>query len=118
MSFFTPSAGQGTSSFLSWLGLGKRMAGGPVNAGSPYLVGEHGPELMVPGQSGMVVPNSAIGRGASGQTFAPVYQINAAGADSGTVERIRTVLAAHSKAIASQANAMVSAQRYQSSGVA
>lgn len=37
-----------------------RAMGGPVNAGEPYLVGEQGPELMVPGQSGSVVPNDAF----------------------------------------------------------
>lgn len=35
--------------------------GGPVSAGKAYLVGERGPELIVPGASGTVVPNSAMG---------------------------------------------------------
>jgi hypothetical protein len=34
--------------------------GGPVKAGKPYLVGEEGPEIIVPRQSGTVVPNHAI----------------------------------------------------------
>lgn len=29
-----------------------------MSAGKPYLVGERGPELMVPGRSGVVVPNN------------------------------------------------------------
>lgn len=33
-----------------------RAGGGPVDAGSPYLVGERGPELFVPNSSGTVVP--------------------------------------------------------------
>jgi tape measure domain-containing protein len=37
-----------------------RAAGGPVAGGSPYLVGERGPELFVPRASGMIVPNHAI----------------------------------------------------------
>jgi hypothetical protein len=37
--------------------------GGPVSGGSPYLVGEKGPELFVPGSSGSIVPNSAMGGG-------------------------------------------------------
>jgi phage-related minor tail protein len=37
-----------------------RAKGGPVRAGRPYLVGEEGPEIIVPKQSGMVVPNHAI----------------------------------------------------------
>jgi hypothetical protein len=35
--------------------------GGPVSAGMPYTVGEHGPELFVPSMSGTVVPNDAFG---------------------------------------------------------
>ena len=37
--------------------------GGPVQRGQPYLVGERGPELMVPNQSGSIVPNGAGGGG-------------------------------------------------------
>ncbi|MCX6848000.1 MAG: hypothetical protein NTY98_03685 [Verrucomicrobia bacterium] len=37
-----------------------RAKGGPVKAGRPYLVGEEGPEIIVPKQSGHVVPNHAI----------------------------------------------------------
>ena len=34
-----------------------RQEGGPVNAGQPYLVGEDGPELIIPDQDGTVVPS-------------------------------------------------------------
>jgi len=34
-----------------------RQHGGPVAAGKPYLVGEKGPEMMVPKQSGNILPN-------------------------------------------------------------
>tara|TARA_R100000655_G_scaffold35396_1_gene68845 strand:+ start:300 stop:2420 length:2121 start_codon:yes stop_codon:yes gene_type:complete len=37
--------------------------GGPVMANRPYIVGERGPELFVPGQSGGIVPNEALGMG-------------------------------------------------------
>lgn len=40
-----------------------RAAGGPVSAGSPYMVGERGPELFVPGRSGTIVPNNALSAG-------------------------------------------------------
>jgi phage-related minor tail protein len=36
---------------------GARAAGGPVEAGTSYLVGENGPETFVPSQSGTIVPN-------------------------------------------------------------
>jgi len=35
---------------------GARAAGGPVSSGSPYWVGEGGPELFVPRASGSIVP--------------------------------------------------------------
>jgi len=38
---------------------GKRQAGGPAD-GRPVLVGERGPELFVPTQSGRVIPNSQM----------------------------------------------------------
>ena len=41
---------------------GGLAAGGPAKAGNAYLVGERGPELFVPRQSGTVVPNGAMGR--------------------------------------------------------
>jgi hypothetical protein len=37
---------------------GLRANGGPVSANTPYIVGERGPELMVPSTSGMVLSNS------------------------------------------------------------
>jgi len=39
--------------------------GGAVAAGRPYMVGERGPELFVPGAQGNIVPNNAMGGGAS-----------------------------------------------------
>jgi hypothetical protein len=36
-----------------------RAVGGPVNAGSPYLVGERGPELFVPTGYGKIIDNMA-----------------------------------------------------------
>lgn len=34
-----------------------RAIGGPVTAGTPYVVGEQGPELFVPNSNGSIVPN-------------------------------------------------------------
>jgi phage-related minor tail protein len=42
-----------------------RANGGPVTSGSPYIVGERGPELFVPGRSGTIVPNESMGGGSS-----------------------------------------------------
>ncbi|MGB1285233.1 MAG: phage tail tape measure protein, partial [Aggregatilineales bacterium] len=38
-----------------------RATGGPVSGGTPYIVGEEGPELFVPGASGNIVPNGQMG---------------------------------------------------------
>jgi lambda family phage tail tape measure protein len=38
-----------------------RASGGSVSAGTAYLVGEKGPELMVPNTSGYIVPNGGMG---------------------------------------------------------
>jgi hypothetical protein len=46
-----------------------RAAGGPVYSGLPYIVGELGPELFVPGTSGRIVPNGGNLGGAFPQTF-------------------------------------------------
>lgn len=81
-------AGSGNS-FLSGIGKafgGPRATGGPVSSGKSYLVGERGPEMFVPGMSGGIVPNHAMG-GAN-------ITINAPGADEGTINRIREIVRA------------------------
>jgi len=52
----TQPLAKGIGEFLSG-----RAMGGPVSAGSPYVVGEKGPELFVPSSSGSIVPNGAMG---------------------------------------------------------
>lgn len=50
--------------FSSIFGFGGfRAAGGPVSANKPYIVGEKGAELFMPGQSGTIVPNNRLGGG-------------------------------------------------------
>lgn len=38
-----------------------REKGGPVSGGTPYIVGEKGPELFVPMNNGGIIPNNALG---------------------------------------------------------
>lgn len=38
-----------------------KAVGGPIQAGKPYMVGERGPELIIPSQNGQVIPNSQLG---------------------------------------------------------
>ena len=60
------AAGEAIGNFISDVAF--RAAGGPVSSGSPYIVGEQGPELFVPNSSGSIVPNHAMG-GGGGQTI-------------------------------------------------
>lgn len=43
-----------------------KAAGGPVKQGLPYIVGERGPELFVPDNSGDIIPNNRLTSGGSG----------------------------------------------------
>lgn len=67
--------------------LGGRASGGPVAAGTPYLVGEQGPELFVPTGNGMIVPNnqlnSSAGTAAGGITVNVASSILSTPAETG-----------------------------------
>ena len=67
MQLLTSLAGNDGIGFFSFLtgGLGKRAMGGPVSAGSSYMVGERGPELFTPKHGGNIVPNNALGGGST-----------------------------------------------------
>jgi hypothetical protein len=66
----------------------KLAKGGMVNANSPYIVGEVGPELFVPSSGGRIVPNNKLGGGGGN-----IY-INVSGAidQEGTARQIVNVL--------------------------
>jgi hypothetical protein len=51
-------------SALGWLG-GARAVGGNVNAGTPYMVGENGPEIFRPSMSGNIIPTNRLMAGGS-----------------------------------------------------
>ncbi len=42
---------------------GERAMGGPVNAGTSYMVGERGPELFMPNTNGTIIPNNKLSGG-------------------------------------------------------
>jgi len=46
-------------------GIPQRAMGGSVRAGQPYLVGERGPELFMPGRSGGIAPTGSFGGSAN-----------------------------------------------------
>tara|TARA_R110000737_G_scaffold352564_1_gene399108 strand:+ start:1219 stop:2895 length:1677 start_codon:yes stop_codon:yes gene_type:complete len=67
----------------TFFGFPPMAKGGPVSAGTTYLVGEQGPELFTPGRSGGITPNHALGGG--GTTNVNItYDIKAFDAQSAT----------------------------------
>ena len=52
-----------TPSGVSLPNFGERAQGGRVTGGMPYLVGEQGPEVFMPGRGGNIVPNDRLGSG-------------------------------------------------------
>jgi hypothetical protein len=71
----TALAAQYAAPFLDPPGL---AAGGPVQANRPYVVGEVGPELFVPSQSGAIVPNHAMGGATVSIVYAPQMSLGTA----------------------------------------
>lgn len=69
-----------------------RSLGGRVMAGQAYTVGENGRETFVPSQNGRII-NARQGSRIGGSSYAPVYNIDARGADAGAVARIERSLA-------------------------
>jgi hypothetical protein len=76
--------GAGGGGIGSGLSLAPRASGGPVSSGTPYMIGEQGPELFVPGSSGTVIANNKLKTGGRG---GDVY-IDARGADEGVYQRM------------------------------
>jgi hypothetical protein len=72
------------SSLIGNLFGGARALGGPVSAGKSFLVGERGPELFIPSQSGSIVANNKL-RG--GINISNTFNIEA-GVDLVTLEKI------------------------------
>jgi hypothetical protein len=57
----------GASNFVGLLtgSLTGKASGGSVIAGQPYMVGESGAEMFMPGQSGTIIPNGNLGGGSN-----------------------------------------------------
>jgi hypothetical protein len=64
-----------------------RATGGPVSRGSAYMVGENGPEMFFPTQSGNIVSNEKMS-GMGGST----YYIDARGADRSGLARLEQMI--------------------------
>lgn len=59
------TATQAGTGLLGGIGrlFGMKAMGGPVTSGQPYMVGERGPEIIVPSRNGNVIPNNQLGGG-------------------------------------------------------
>lgn len=67
-SSFTSGIMDAASSQLTGIGINTqagRATGGEVSAGMPYVVGERGPEVMIPGSNGSVMPNNIVNKSVS-----------------------------------------------------
>lgn len=61
---FDAATGTGTGLVGGIMSLaGARAQGGPITSGRPYLVGERGPEIIVPSRNASVIPNNQLGGG-------------------------------------------------------
>lgn len=94
--FFSPFTGSSgfLGSFAKYV-TGEKAMGGSVMGGRPYLVGERGPELFVPGSNGSIVPNNRMG----GTTIAPVYNIDARGATADLQQALPGILQENNRRI-------------------
>ena len=109
MSFFTPGAGQTTSSFASLF----KFAGGTDFApGGMALVGESGPELVNLPRGSQVVPNDVL-RSGSGVGGAIVYSpaIDARGASVEAVSKLAQIIEADRASFASRTVATIQQAR-------
>jgi len=72
-----------------------RAKGGPVSGGSPYMVGEKGPELFVPNTSGTIVPNNKLGGGGATNVVVNVdAKGSSASGDSGAGKQLGGLIGA------------------------
>lgn len=85
--------GQFASAALA--GLQPRAKGGPVTGSTPYLVGERGPEMFIPGTGGTIVPNG----GGMGGGVSVNYQIDARGATMDLAQALPGILADNNRRI-------------------
>lgn len=64
---------------------GARASGGPVSSGGAYLVGEQGPEIFIPKNSGTILSNNQSQQAISGGTFNMYGNVNLG--DASAVDR-------------------------------
>jgi len=94
----TKPLGDLLSGLLSGIGgvfaLPARASGGPVYSGSAYLVGEQGPELFVPRDSGTIIPNTRSGLNVIVNTLPGTTARVSETAQGLTIDMVETYIAA------------------------
>jgi len=91
---FSSLFGGGSSAFAALPGAaqgGGRASGGPVSAGTGYMVGERGPEFFVPNTNGTIIPNGA---GGGTINIAPVINVSGGGGDTSNAAAVGSSVAA------------------------
>jgi len=82
-----------TGGFVSFAkGLTGKAIGGPVQSGQPYMVGERGPEMFVPNQSGSIIPNKKMGGGVT-----VINNVDARGSGADVDQKIKFAMAQSSQ---------------------
>lgn len=94
---FATGEGSGLAGFIG--NLLKRENGGPVAAGTPYLVGEKGPELFVPSSNGNIMSN--------GETMSGVTVVQNINVSTGVQQTVRTEIKSLMPQIAEASKAAV-----------
>jgi hypothetical protein len=85
----TAIGGMGFSSLFG----GGKATGGPVMAGTTYLVGENGPEMFTPPGNGTIIPNNFLNNSGGGDIHIHLAGIDARGADQGVEAKIQRGIA-------------------------
>ena len=90
-----------------------RAAGGPVNSGTSYLVGEKGPEIFTPGATGQITSNdklNALSGGGPTVNVTVVHQIAPGVPEAARAEMMRLMPYLNQNAVAAVKSAMSQGQ--------
>ncbi len=64
-----------------------RKSGGSVQGGTPYVIGERGPEMFIPNQTGTIIPNGNMGSNKDVNVTFNIQALDARGVDELIVQR-------------------------------
>ena len=76
----------------TFFGFKPKAMGGPVAGGQSYIVGEKGPEIFTPGQSGHITPNNQLGAGTNVNVSFNITAFDSQSATSAIAEQAPTIV--------------------------